>query len=89
MKTLIYHRMFGYSADLLANQLLVEFARWITTIEQARKCTDATIGFLGWVADLSYIVVASCGRFRQTNDRTRIIRKAKNNMLIAKTKELF
>jgi len=48
MKPPIYHRMFGYNLGLLPNPQLAALEHGVTTIEQARQKSGATIGYPGW-----------------------------------------
>jgi predicted O-methyltransferase YrrM len=48
MKPPIYHRMFGYNLGLLPNLRLAALEDGVTTIEQARQKSGATIGYPGW-----------------------------------------
>ena len=48
MKPPIYHRMFGYNPGLLPNPQLAVLEHGVTTIEQARQKSGATIGYPGW-----------------------------------------
>ncbi len=48
MKPPIYHRMFGYNLGLLPNPQLAALEDGVTTIEQARQKSGATIGYPGW-----------------------------------------
>ena len=48
MKPPIYHRMFGYTPSLLPNRQLAVLEHGVTTIEQARQKSGATIGYPGW-----------------------------------------
>lgn len=48
MKPPIYHRMFGYNLGLLPNPQLAVLEHGVTTIEQARQKSGATIGYPGW-----------------------------------------
>jgi len=49
MKSPIYkYRMFGYKKQLLPNAHLASLEEGVTTIEEARKKTGATIGYPGW-----------------------------------------
>jgi predicted O-methyltransferase YrrM len=48
MKPPIYHRMFGYNLGLLPNPRLAALEDGVTTIEQARQKSGATIGYPGW-----------------------------------------
>jgi hypothetical protein len=48
MKPPIYHRMFGYNLGLLPNPHLAALEDGVTTIEQARQKSGATIGYPGW-----------------------------------------
>ena len=48
MKSPIYHRMFGYNLALLPNPHLATLEHGVTTIEQAREKSGATIGYPGW-----------------------------------------
>ena len=48
MKPPIYHRMFGYNPGLLPNPQLAALEHGVTTIEQARQKSGATIGHPGW-----------------------------------------
>ena len=48
MKPPIYHRMFGYNRSLLPNPQLAVLEHGVTTIEQARQKSGATIGYPGW-----------------------------------------
>ncbi|MEQ9434994.1 class I SAM-dependent methyltransferase [Hyphomonas sp.] len=44
----VYHRMFGYDVARLPNAHLAELERGVTSIEEARPRTGATIGYPGW-----------------------------------------
>ncbi len=46
MKPSIYHRLFGYNLGLLPNPQLALLEHGVTSIEQARQKSGATIGFL-------------------------------------------
>ena len=48
MKPPIYHRMFGYNLGLLPNPQLAVLEHGVTTIDQARQKSGATIGYPGW-----------------------------------------
>ena len=48
MKPPIYHRLFGYNLGLLPNPQLAVLEHGVTTIEQARQKSGATIGYPGW-----------------------------------------
>lgn len=48
MKPPIYHRMFGYNLGLLPNPQLAALEDGVTTIEQSRQKSGATIGYPGW-----------------------------------------
>ena len=48
MKPPIFRRMFGYNLSLLPNAHLATFEAGVSTIEEARPKTGATIGFPGW-----------------------------------------
>lgn len=48
MKPPIYHRMFSYNLSLLPNPQLTVLEHGVTTIEQARQKSGATIGYPGW-----------------------------------------
>jgi hypothetical protein len=48
MKTPIYHRMFNYNPGLLPNPQLAVLEHGVTTSEQARQKSGATIGYPGW-----------------------------------------
>ena len=48
MKRPIFHRMFGYDRTLLPNRHLAELEAGVTSIEEARLKTGATIGYPGW-----------------------------------------
>ncbi len=48
MKPPIYYRMFGYNLGLLPNPQLAVLEQGVTTIEQARQNSGATIGYPGW-----------------------------------------
>ena len=48
MKPPIFHRMFDYDRRLLPNAHLAALEVGVTTIEQAREQTGATIGYPGW-----------------------------------------
>ena len=48
MKPPIYHRLFGYNLGLLPNPQLAVLEHGVTTIEQARQRSGATIGYPGW-----------------------------------------
>lgn len=48
MKPPIYHRLFGYNPGLLPNPQLSVLEHGVTTIEQARQRSGATIGYPGW-----------------------------------------
>lgn len=48
MKPPIYHRMFNYNPGLLPNPQLAVLEHGVTTIEQARQKSGATIGYPGW-----------------------------------------
>lgn len=47
MKPPIYHRMFGYNLGLLPNPQLAVLEHGVTTIDQARQKSGATIGYPG------------------------------------------
>ena len=48
MKRPIYHRIFQYDRSLLPNAYLAALEEGVTTIEEARERTGATIGYPGW-----------------------------------------
>ncbi len=48
VKPPVYHRMFGYNLSLLPNTQLAMLEEGVTTIEQARQKSGATIGYPGW-----------------------------------------
>lgn len=48
MKPPVYHRMFGYNPGLLPNPQLAVLEHGVTTIDQARQKSGATIGYPGW-----------------------------------------
>jgi predicted O-methyltransferase YrrM len=48
MKPPIYHRMFNYNHSLLPNPQLAVLEHGVTTIDQARQKSGATIGYPGW-----------------------------------------
>lgn len=48
MKPPIFHRMFNYNRNLLPNRHLASLEEGVTSIEQARFKTGATIGYPGW-----------------------------------------
>lgn len=48
MKPPAYHRMFGYNPGLLPNPQLALLEEGVTTIEEARQKSGATIGYPGW-----------------------------------------
>lgn len=48
MKPPIYHRMFNYSPGLLPNPQLAVLEHGVSSIEQARLKSGATIGYPGW-----------------------------------------
>jgi predicted O-methyltransferase YrrM len=48
MKPPIYHRMFGYNPGLLPNPQLAVLEHGVSTIDQARQKSGATIGYPGW-----------------------------------------
>lgn len=64
MRAPIFHRMFGYNTDLLPNRHLAELERGVTTIEEARKRTGATIGYPGWGV-IYYILLSHLDRNRE------------------------
>ena len=48
MKPPIYYRMFGYNLGLLPNSQLAALEHGVTSLEQARQKSGATIGYPGW-----------------------------------------
>jgi predicted O-methyltransferase YrrM len=48
MKPPVFHRMFGYNLGLLPNPQLAVLEYGVTSIEQARQKSGATIGYPGW-----------------------------------------
>lgn len=48
MKPPVYHRMLGYDVARLPNPHLASLEAGVSTIEEARKRTGATIGYPGW-----------------------------------------
>jgi len=44
----IFHRMFNYNLSLLPNSHLASLERGVSSIEEARERTGATIGYPGW-----------------------------------------
>jgi predicted O-methyltransferase YrrM len=48
MRPPVFHRMFGYDLSRLPNAHLAELERGVTSIEEARPRTGATIGYPGW-----------------------------------------
>lgn len=48
MRKPVFHRMFGYNLDLLPNPHLAALERGVTTTDEARAKSGATIGYPGW-----------------------------------------
>ncbi len=44
----VFHRMFGYRLSALPNQRLIDLEDGVSSIEEARKASGATIGYPGW-----------------------------------------
>lgn len=48
MKPPVFHRMFQYNLDRLPNAQLAALEKDVTSIEEAQRCSGATIGYPGW-----------------------------------------
>ena len=64
MKPPVYHRMFGYDTALLPNAHLANLERGVSTIEDARTKTGATIGYPGW-GIIYHMMLAHLDRSRE------------------------
>lgn len=64
MKSPLYYRMFGYDLSRLPNPHLAALEKGVTTIEQARERTGATIGYPGWGV-IYHVLLAHLDRSRE------------------------
>jgi predicted O-methyltransferase YrrM len=62
----VYHRMFGYDVARLPNAHLAELERGVTSIEEARPRTGATIGYPGW-GFIYHLLLSHLDRSRTEN----------------------